>query len=74
VYVEVSPTVWTDVDLLATKDGDGILIEILRSNSTVLKKFTYNPGKWTGALNFKNASFAYLGDGSGNIKIRISSI
>jgi len=55
----------------ATQAGDALLIQVLRSNSTVLASRTNWPGAWTGNMVFAADGFQYTGDGSGNVRLRI---
>ena len=58
----------------ATKNGDALLIEVLRPDNSVLAKHTCSPGAWTGKMAFTAASFPYSGDGSGNVRLRIGPV
>ncbi|MFM8982085.1 MAG: hypothetical protein ACKOLA_04105, partial [Spartobacteria bacterium] len=72
VSFEVSPAVYGDL-AQATKDGDALLIEALRKDGSVLKSFERAPGDWGGKSAFAPAQFSYQGDGSGDIRLRISA-
>jgi hypothetical protein len=50
---------------------DGILIEVLRSDDSVLASHTHLPGVWAGLSALAGGSFQYVGDGSGDIRLRI---
>ena len=54
--------------------SDGIVFEVLRANNTVLATSTYFPGAWAGFPTLTANSFAYIGDGTGNVRIRIKSL
>ena len=54
-----------------TGEPDGILIEILRADDSVLATHTHLPGTWAGAPTLVAESFEYVGDGSGDIRLRI---
>ncbi len=72
VSFDAAPTVWSNV-LEATAAGDAVLIELLRSNNSVLTSFTQAPGTWSGTQNsFNPYSFSYTGDGSGSVRLRLS--
>lgn len=72
VTFDAAPTVWSNPNE-ATDSGDGIFIEILRSDDTVLSSYIKQPGAWTGTQNsFSPGSFSYFGDGTGNVRIRLS--
>lgn len=70
VSFQASPAVYAQTPQ-ATQSGDALLIEVLRKDGTVLKKFEHTPGAWTGRLTFTSASFEYKGDGSGALRLRI---
>ena len=58
-----------------TAAGDGVVVEILREDGTVLASNTFMPGAW-GAGNYNldgghQGSLVYAGDGSGVVNIRI---
>jgi hypothetical protein len=54
-----------------TTAADGILIEVLRGDDSVLDSFTHLPGAWAGNTVLSPGSFQYTGDGSGDIRLRI---
>jgi hypothetical protein len=54
-----------------TSDTDGLLIEILRDDDSVLSDFTHTPGAWQGFPLLAPVGFQYRGDGSGEVRIRI---
>ncbi len=56
----------------ASQDTEGVLIEVLRMDDTVLASHTSLPGAWAGDMAFVAGSFEYTGDGSGGIRFRIS--
>lgn len=57
--------------------SDGVQIEVLRANDSVLTTFTFQPGAWSaepGAQDsFLPGFFSYTGDGTGNVRLRIST-
>jgi len=55
----------------ATGATDGILIEVLRGDDTVLASHTHLPGEWAGFPTLVGARFEYIGEGSGDIRLRI---
>jgi hypothetical protein len=55
----------------ATGADDGILIEILRADDSVLASHTHQPGAWAGFPALAAGRFEYTGDGSGDIRLRI---
>lgn len=71
VTFDAAPTVWSNPNE-ATASGDGIRIDILRWDDSVLSSYIKQPGAWTGTQNsFSRGSFSYLGDGNGNVRIRL---
>jgi len=68
----VGPAVY-QVGVQQTGETDGILIEILRADDSVLVTHTQVPGAWAGAPTLVADSFDYVGDGSGDIRVRIGS-
>jgi len=57
--------------LQATRDGDQLLVQILRGNTTVLTSSLITPGAWTGNMVFSSGGFLYTGDGTGDISVKI---
>jgi hypothetical protein len=55
-----------------SQDTEGVLIEVLHIDDTVLASHTSLPGAWAGDMAFVADSFQYTGDGSGGIRFRIS--
>jgi len=58
----------------ATSASDGLLVQILRANDTPLAEFSYLPGAWSGTEHLNHASFSYLGDGSGAVRIQVAPL
>ena len=54
-----------------TAPEDGVLVEVLRADDTVLASQAYQPGAWAGVLDMKPGSFEYVGDGSGDVRLRV---
>jgi len=50
---------------------DGLLIELLRADNSVLASHTHEPGAWAGTVNLLPASFSYTGDGTGEVRLRV---
>jgi hypothetical protein len=57
-----------------TSATDGMVIDVLREDGSVLSTLTYRPGAWAGTQSFATASFSYTGDGSGPVKLRIGPL
>jgi hypothetical protein len=69
------PSVWSDAGQ-ATQATDGLVVQVLRADASVLAYHTLNPGAWTAqadSQSFSPASFQYTGDGSGPIQLHITS-
>ncbi|HWB14716.1 MAG TPA: PSD1 and planctomycete cytochrome C domain-containing protein [Edaphobacter sp.] len=72
---EAGPSVWTAASQQTTA-ADGLQIDLLREDGSILVGFRHSPGTWSGAKDaqtLKGARFAYTGDGSGGIRVRIAS-
>jgi hypothetical protein len=65
------PAVWNACGQ-ATAAGDGLIIEVLRADNSVLASFNYYPAVWTGTETLTPATLGYFGDGSGVVRLRIS--
>ena len=72
VSYDIGPTVYTDPQQ-ATQAGDTFLVELLRNDNSVLASNYVAPGAWAGVQTFNQAYFSYVGDGSGSLRIRLSS-
>ena len=76
VSFDTGPSVWRGTDQ-ATTAADGIRIEILRANNSVLASLRHQTGVWDETLDAQKLSspgvFDYAGDGSGNIRVRLSA-
>jgi Concanavalin A-like lectin/glucanases superfamily/Immunoglobulin domain len=58
----------------ANTAADGLVVDVLRTDDTVLASYTKQPGDWVGDQSFATNSFSYVGDGSGPVRIRISPL
>ena len=56
-----------------TTADDGMYFDILRTDGSMLASQLFKPGAWTGNISFQNASLNYIGDGSGDVRIRVRS-
>ncbi|MDG2383927.1 MAG: CotH kinase family protein [Pirellulaceae bacterium] len=54
-----------------TGSTDGVKIEVLRADNTVLASFVHRPGAWTGSTVLAPDRFHYVGDGSGDIRLQV---
>ena len=69
------PSVWAGASQ-ATNAEDGLLIQVLRGDGSVLAWHVHRPGVWSGkpdAQQLAEASFDYEGDGSGNVTLHIAA-
>ena len=76
VSFSVGPSVWADASQ-ATQASDGVLLQVLRSDGTVLAYHTAQPGAWSSQENsqtFQPTAFEYQGDGTGPIKLHLISM
>jgi hypothetical protein len=69
VVCEASPAVYAQPEQ-ATQAADGLRIEVLRTDGTVLQSAMVSPGAWSGSMQFRQQSVAYSGDGSGAVRLR----
>ncbi len=75
VSFTAAPSVWAGAGQ-ATANGDGLLLQVLRKDGTVLAWHVHRPAAWSGkadAQELKPASFVYTGDGTGDVKLHITS-
>ena len=75
VKFEAAPSVWADVQQ-ATTAVDGLQIDVLRGDGTVLAGHQHQPGEWAGTKEaplMKPVGFSYVGDGLGDVRLRITS-
>jgi hypothetical protein len=75
VSFEAGPSVWAAAPQQTTA-ADGVQIDMLREDGSVFTGFRHKPGPWPGTRDsqkLKAARFTYTGDGSGGIRIRLTS-
>ncbi|MFO0908086.1 MAG: LamG-like jellyroll fold domain-containing protein [Isosphaeraceae bacterium] len=73
VGLDIAPTTGADT-AAATQSGDGLLIQVLRGDNSVLASYTANAASgWPGYLALQSFSFTYTGDGSGPVRLKLSS-
>ena len=75
VSFAAGPSVWAGASQ-ATAKGDGLLVQVLRQDGTVLSWHVHRPEPWSGkptAQRLKEASFVYKGDGSGDVTLHITA-
>ncbi len=73
VSLDAGPAVYAGLGQ-ETAAGDQIVVELLRPDSTVLKKHMVTPGEWLGKLVLENHTFTYKGDGTGPLRLRLSPV
>ena len=69
------PSVWGESSQ-ATAEGDGLLLQVLRHDGTVLAYHIHRPNAWPAkseAQPLSESSFTYSGDGSGDVTLQITS-
>ena len=75
VSFQAGPSVWAGA-AQRTTEADGLRIDLLREDGSVLAGTSHKPGPWSGtveAQKLKPAGFSYTGDGSGSLRIRLTS-
>ena len=75
VSFAAGPTVWAGATQATTRQ-DGLLLQVLRKDGTVLAYHVHRPHAWSGkadAQQFSAALFVYNGDGSGDVTLHITS-
>lgn len=69
------PSVWAGASQ-ATAAGDGLRIDLLRPDGTVFRTWVHEPLIWSGEANaqvLQPVLFSYQGEGSGPLRIRLTS-
>lgn len=54
-----------------TSATDGIKIDVLRPDGSVLASHVHRPGAWAGNIVLNPGGFEYVGDGSGDVRLRV---
>jgi len=73
VSFDVGPSVWAGRQQ-ATRAGHQFSVELLRTDNTVLAKHNISPEAWSGKQTFSQRTFTYQGDGSGDLRFRLSPV
>ncbi len=68
----VSPTIG-GAATSGAEANDGLVIDVLRGDDSVLASYSTAQRGWTGAHDLQSESFTFLGDGTGDIRFSISS-
>ena len=72
---QAGPSVWSDASQ-ATQAEDGLLVQVLRSDDTVLAYYAASPGAWNAGARgvaFAPMAFGYTGDGTGPVRLHVTS-
>lgn len=75
VSFSAGPSVWAAANQ-ATADGDGLLLQLLRTDGTALAFHVHRSKAWTGkkdSQQFEPVSFTYTGDGTGKVLLHITA-
>lgn len=75
VSFRAGPSVWAAAVQQTTAE-DGLRVDIIRADGSILQEFRHSPGAWPGkqgAQKLHEALYRYTGDGSGDVRIRITS-
>ena len=73
VAFEAGPSVWAHHSQITTAE-DGLVIEILRGDGSVLASYDHLPGAWQESQELSPDEFTYTGDGSGPVTIRVRTL
>lgn len=69
---QISPAVY-QTSGQATTLNDSLLVSVLNPNGDVVASTSAAPGAWAGTENFQQQYFSYIGDGSGDVRLQITS-
>ena len=75
VSFQAGPSVWAGAGQATTKEN-GLQVDVLREDGSVLSGYSHHPGAWSrkkNAQQMKPVGFAYTGDGSGDVRIRLTT-
>ena len=74
---DLGPSVWAAA-YQASNGTDGLVVSLLRANGTTVASTSQLAGAWNGTSTAQDAmtsrTFVYTGDGTGVVRIKISSI
>ncbi|MCE9609587.1 MAG: PSD1 and planctomycete cytochrome C domain-containing protein [Chthoniobacter sp.] len=73
VEYDLGPTVYATPPQ-ASAATDGLVIEVLRADGSVLAAHQDRPGAWAGRQEFHRSGFDYRGDGSGPVRLQIRTL
>jgi hypothetical protein len=69
VSFDVAPAVYQNPSQATTTDQ--LRIDVLRADDSILQTYFSTPGAWAGSETFHLDGFRYVGDGSGDVRLRI---
>lgn len=72
VSYDIGPTVYA-TPAQATTSSDSLRINLLRNDNSILATNDVAPGAWSGVQTFTQTYFAYVGDGTGPLRIQMRS-
>ncbi|MEI8398737.1 MAG: glycine-rich domain-containing protein, partial [Actinomycetes bacterium] len=74
---DVGPSVWAGASQ-ASNSTDGLVVSLLRANGTTVASTAQLSGAWNGTATAQDAmtsrTFAYMGDGTGVVRIKVANI
>ena len=74
---DLGPSVWM-AGQQASNSTDGLVVSLLRANGTTVVSTTQLSGAWNGTSTAQDAmtsrTFVYTGDGTGDVRIKVSTI
>ena len=77
ITFDIGPSVWAGASQ-ASNSTDGLIVSLLRANGTTVASTTQLSGAWNGTSTAQDAmtsrTFVYTGDGTGVVRIKISTI
>lgn len=76
VSFDSGPSVWQDTSQ-ASNESDGLIVDVFRENGTILYSSTHVSGAWNAtatAQTLTSRQFSYVGDGTGPVRLKVSTI
>ena len=76
VSFDSGPSVWQE-PTQASNATDGLIVDVMRENGTILYSSLHISGAWNGtatAQTLSSRQFSYVGDGTGVIRLKVSNI
>ncbi len=72
VSFDIAPTVYVDSGQ-ATRASDQLRISVLNPGDQAVASTDVAPGAWDGSQEFHQAYFSYFGDGTGDVRLQITT-